>query len=335
VRTGRGLGLAIAITLAAAGGCRPSSERRAGPPPNVLGGKAALDDVRRQPHLLFVSTRAGEAFGKVGAVALSQPDGAPAETDLACTRVHYASGRGLCLVDARGQKDPPLVAMALGRDLEPTGRFVLDGPPSRVRMSANGRVGALTVFVVGESYACAFATKTLLVDPATASVRDDLKDFAILRGQRRLAAHDPHYWGVTFARDDARFFATLRMDGHTYLVAGDRAARTVTILREDVECPSLSPDGRHVAFKKATGAKGQWRLHVLDVETLADRPVAGETKNIDDQPEWLDDDHVVYGYVAAAGLPHVAANIWVAAIRGAEPSRIFVRSAVSPVVVRP
>ena len=57
--------------------------------------------------------------------------------------------------------------------------------------------------------------------------------------------------------------------GHRYLVAGDFAAHTVRTLRENVECPSLSPDGTRVAFKSAVDgdpAKG-WRLSVLDLAT--------------------------------------------------------------------
>ena len=65
------------------------------------------------------------------------------------------------------------------------------------------------------------------------------------------------------------------------------------VLRDGVECPSLSPDGKRIVFKSRIGSKTRWRLKVLDLATLTDHPVA-ETRSIDDQAEWLDDDTLVY-----------------------------------------
>ena len=65
------------------------------------------------------------------------------------------------------------------------------------------------------------------------------------------------------------------------------------VLRDGVECPSLSPDGKRIAFKSRIGEESRWRLRVLDVATLADHAVA-ETRSIDDQAEWLDDETLVY-----------------------------------------
>jgi hypothetical protein len=70
-----------------------------------------------------------------------------------------------------------------------------------------------------------------------------------------------------------------------------------------------------------------WRL---DLETLEETPLA-ETRNVDDQVEWLDDRHVLYG------IPRRTTSIvdvWVASVDGAEPARIFVPEAESPIVAR-
>ena len=67
------------------------------------------------------------------------------------------------------------------------------------------------------------------------------------------------------------------------------------MLHENVECPSLSPDGTRVAYKRRTGsATRPWRLTVLDLATMRETPLA-EPRSVDDQAEWLDDDHVLYG----------------------------------------
>jgi hypothetical protein len=165
------------------------------------------------------------------------------------------------------------------------------------------------------------------------SVLGDLEKFTAWRRGQRFVAQDFNYWGVTFTRDDNRFYATLRSAGRTFLVLGDVRLRKIQILREDLECPSVSPDGKRIAFKKRIDTN-TWRLHVLDVATLLDRPLAGETRSIDDQAEWLDDAHVTYGFVEDVGLPETAANIWVTGVQDDAPARILVRSAISPTVVR-
>ena len=105
------------------------------------------------------------------------------------------------------------------------------------------------------------------------------------------------------------------------------------MLREGVECPSLSPDNRLIAFKKRTGPDAApWRLYVLDVATLVDRPIEAEARSIDDQIEWLDDTHVLY----AIQRPNQAAirDVWVAPLDNSAPARVFMPEAESPIVVR-
>jgi len=84
--------------------------------------------------------------------------------------------------------------------------------------------------------------------------------------------------------------------GHTYLVRGDLATRTLTTLTSNVECPSLSPDGSRIAFKKRVNEQGgrvPWRLYVLDLATLHQTPLA-EQHSVDDQAVWLDNHTIAY-----------------------------------------
>ena len=94
------------------------------------------------------------------------------------------------------------------------------------------------------------------------------------------------------------------------------------MIAKGVECPSLSPDGRRIAFKSRRG--NQWRLHVLDLETRR-RTALAETRSVDDQVEWLDEGRILYG---------LEGNIWVVPADGSGAPRVYVRNALSPAVVR-
>jgi hypothetical protein len=116
-------------------------------------------------------------------------------------------------------------------------------------------------------------------------------------------------------------------------VRGSLAARTLTAIHQDVECPSLSPDGTRIAFKQDIGGSTpRWRIAVLDLATDQVVPLTGESHNVDDQVEWLDDDTLLYG-LSRTGHAGVS-DIWeINTTKGAEPS-LFIEQAWSPSVVR-
>jgi hypothetical protein len=139
---------------------------------------------------------------------------------------------------------------------------------------------------------------------------------------------------VTFARDGNRFYATLGTGGHAYLIEGDRAARTARVLADEVECPSLSPDGTRIAYKRPVpGAQRRWRLHVLDLRTMADTALA-ETRSVDDQVEWLDASHVAYGLQDEGPPPTLDVNLWAVPADGSGSAALYLAHAASPAVVR-
>jgi hypothetical protein len=114
------------------------------------------------------------------------------------------------------------------------------------------------------------------------------------------------------------------------LVKGDVAARRVVVGRENVECPSLSPDGTRIGYKKRMnpgGAVPKWRFHVLNLATGQDTPLA-ETRSVDDQLEWLDDKTLLYGSQESSN-----AVMAVRADGTGEPRR-FLSQARSPTVLR-
>jgi len=216
-------------------------------------------------------------------------------SDLACERVYFSAGRGLCMAVAPSGVE--YEATVFDSSLQPVKRLGLTGLPSRARVSPDGRYGAMTVFVAGHAYLSGggFSTTTTLVDMRAGKEIAQLEQFEVLRDGQPFDAVDFNFWGVTFAKDPNTFYATLHTGDRYYLVEGNVRERTMRVLRDGVECPSLSPDGTRIAFKSRIGDENRWHLEVLDLDTLSAHRLA-EDRSIDDQAEWLDDDTLAYSY---------------------------------------
>lgn len=287
-----------------------------------------LTSIMARPHLLFLHAPQGDAYRQVALVPLDALDGPRYLTPLQCQRVYMAGGEGLCM--GSGQ-----TASAFDASLHVTNAsFTQPGTPTRTRVAGDGSIGTMTWFVAGHSYAdSTFSTQTLLVDPASGGTVADLEQFSITRDGAPLTAVDFNFWGVTFARDPNRFYATLATGGKTYLIQGDVRSRSAVVLRENVECPSLSPDNTRLAFKVRVDPNSprEWRLAVLDLATMEQTDVPGEARSVDDQVEWLDDQHVLY---AVQEPDTIRQNIWLAALDGSEAPRMLLQGAMSPSVSR-
>jgi len=329
------IGIVAFIAVKMAGGSGPAAEAAApaAPAANTPAHGSAVIAFSTPPHLLFRHTHIDADYGRLGIALLDAADGPRATADLSCERVSFAVDRGICLSADRGVTNT-YRAILFDKQFKPFATIPLDGPPSRTRVSADGRLGAATVFLSlpgqQHSYAATtFSTKTILLDLRDGRVIADLEQFTAFRDGRKFHAADFNYWGVTFASDHNTFYATLRTAGTAYLVRGDIAKRQFSVLRDGVECPSLSPDGRTIVFKKKVDPRPDgWHYYALDVATLKERPTAATTF-VDDQAEWIDNEHVLYA------LPHLgSADIYVARTDGSERSRLFMHDAQSPIVVR-
>ena len=223
------------MRLAVAPSPSPSTSRA------VVGAPSPVASMDTPRQVVFQSVVRDEAYGQVAVVPVDQPEGPRTGTGTTCERVHFAAGKGLCLVPERGLVST-YVALTLNADFQPIHRIPLSGAPTRARVSSDGRYGAATVFVFGHSYADAnFSTQTTMIDMSSGTSLGDLEEYATTRDGATWASEDFNFWGVTFAQADSDvFYATLRSAGRTYLVEGDVQARTMRVMGENVECPSLS-----------------------------------------------------------------------------------------------
>jgi dipeptidyl aminopeptidase/acylaminoacyl peptidase len=260
-------------------------------------------------------------------VPADAPAGPRTASGVKCLRFYAAAGTGICLQAVAGTVQNTYRAVVLDAGLHELRRFPLAGIPTRARVSPSGRMVAWTVFVGGDSYAgTSFSTRTSIVDTRTWRSQDNLEKYAITKDGRPYRASDVNFWGVTFA-DDTRFYATMATGGRTYLVRGDAAAGTVRTLRDNVECPSLSPDGTRLVFKKRVkGASpdAPWRLYALDLRTMRETALA-EHRSVDDQVVWSGPDTVVYSLAGDFG-----SDLWTAPADGTGAAVRLVSAALAP-----
>lgn len=285
-----------------------------------------------KPRLVALNLRDSAELGKVAFSALDAVDEPRTATNLRCERIYFAANKGICLSREIHVFSAQTIATLVDANFQPLSSVRTDGIPTRARISPDGRYAAFTVFVTGHSYAdTQMSTATLLLDIATGASLGNLEEFRVLQDGNVIESLDFNYWGVTFQHDSNFFYATLRTGGVNYLVHGDIKAKTVTVRYKGVECPSLSPDETRIAFKKMI-SRVNWRLTVLNLTTFEETPLA-ETKSVDDQAEWLDNDHVLYSLPDPAAPPP-RMSIMVVSADGSGQAKVFATGAASPAVVR-
>ncbi len=286
--------------------------------------EAASLNATQGPKILFVNMIPDKTIGKLAVAPLSNPDSTRAVADLKCERVYYGGGRGVCLTRG-GPLNSSYVAKVFNANFKVLREFSVQGIPSRARVSADGHYGATTMFVRGDNYASGnFSTRTGIVDLRTGHTVVDLEKLPVFREGKRFSNRNFNFWGVTFARDDNHFYASLGSGAKTYLIKGSMRSRILQVIHTRVECPSLSPDGTKIAFKRSVGNRGDWRLYVLNLRTSRETRVAGDDP-IDDQAEWLDNGHLVYGNDNV---------VWKVPANGKGKPTKLLSYAYSPVVIR-
>lgn len=292
--------------------------------------RLAAADVAGRAHLVVRNTEAGPSYGQVALLPLDDPGGPRAILPLACERISATGGGGICLRSGEGPITEHRVVL-LEPDLTEGTDLALGGLPSRARVSAAGSYAASTVFVTGHAYTDAgFSTETVIYDVGEQAALANVESWPTMRDGEPVTAADRNYWGVSFVGDGPLFYATLGTGGKTFLVQGDVENQRMTVLQENAACSSVSPDGTRVVYKQHDSATGDMPLVMLDVGTGAIVPL-GETRPIDDQVSWLDDETVVYA-VGQGASSFVDYDLWAAPVDGGSP-RLLVSDAASPSVV--
>ncbi len=278
----------------------------------------------------FRNTAFGADYGKVASVPLDDPMGARSVSPQLCDRLYSTSKLTMCLTTNAGIVTT-WTAQQTGSQEQ---SWSLPGVPSRTRISANSQLVAETSFVTGVSYAAVgFATETIIAT-ATGKSYGNIERFSLLVDGAPVTAADRNIWGVTFTDDNRYFYATAASGGSTWLVRGDLVDRTLTSVQKDLECPSLSPDGTRIAFKKNGGTVSTpvWHIAILDLERMAETIVSRE-HSVDDQVEWLDDSTLLYGHPRPGVVGD--SDVWSVPVDGSTAPKVFIEHAWSPSVVRP
>ena len=81
---------------------------------------------------------------------------------------------------------------------------------------------------------------------------------------------------------------------------------------------------RHLVVKRRVEESGFWQLAVIDLHTWSQRDLNQGPLSVDDQVEWLDNDHVIFH----DALDETTA-IWMLPIDGLGPRQVFLRDAFS------
>jgi hypothetical protein len=295
------------------------------------GGVAAPDNAKNKAsrQIFFRYNGVDSHYGQLAFAPYERLDQPHFIETLSCEAAYVAGGRGICLAANRGLFTTYAAKLFDAKTFKIIAEFPLKGVPSRCRMSSDGKLAALTVFISGHSYASVnFTTQTLLIEVDGGRIIADLEEFSVSRDGQAFKNKDFNFWGVTFTPDARHFYATLSTNQQHFLIKGDISNRTATVVHENVECPSLSPNASRIAYKKRFIAGGPvfWQLHILDLKTNRETPLS-EKRSVDDQLEWLDNNHVLYSLPESGSA---STNVWMEAADGASAPRLFLKKAYSP-----
>ena len=284
-------------------------------------------------EVLVVNRVPGDDYGRL---AIRHADGTRTLLDRTCMRVHISADHGVCL-----SRDPGVVPQFTTTFFESANpeieiKSYPSALPSRARISPDGTFSAVTAFVTGTSYVDIGTETTTLV------TIDEIESTSLLRGARafdvisdepRFDNLDPQYWGISFV-DENEFYITGYFGTAPEILRGTLDDMTFEPTGWVGSCPSVSPDGKTVVYKDML-PNGDFELVAVDVATQ-EKWKLGETRSVDDQVEWLDNDTILYALHPEGGDNPVQPefDIWMIDIaEGSEPV-LFLPNADSPAVAR-
>ena len=149
--------------------------------------------------------------GRIASVPMSDPAAAPQVSGLRCDRFAVAAQTAVCLAVRPGTLPPVTDVLVLDDHLAIKHKESLPGTPSR----APGLPGRQTAFT-GRCSSPATPTPPPASRPAPDSTKwtpagwsRRSRNWPCWSTASRYFASDANFWGITFARDDNLFYATL------------------------------------------------------------------------------------------------------------------------------
>lgn len=311
-------------------------EARSTPVPSVTVEPEVIPaGIAPQPgEVLVVNRVPGDDYGRL---AIRHEDGTRTLLDRSCLRVHLAADRGLCLSQQDTVVPSYQATFFEASNPEIEVKSYPSGLPSRTRISPDGSFSAVTTFVSGTSYADVGSGETttlVTIDDIDGPLRiRGAHQLAIDSNNDRYAIFDAQYWGMTFVDED-EFYITGFYGDAPEIMRGRLSDMTAEPTGWVGSCPSVSPDGQTVVYKEIRDTGG-FDLIAVDVATN-ERWTLGESRSVDDQVEWLDNDTILYALHPEGGETPLQPefDIWMLDIaEGSEPV-LFLPNADSPAVAR-
>jgi hypothetical protein len=173
---------------------------------------------------------------------------------------------------------------------------------SRARISNDGTLTAWTNFIYGGGYQDAgmanFVTATYVGQIVNGKgIASNIATWVLLNKGSRTSEPDLKYWGITYhphnTATQQQFLVTAFFQGKPHLAQGDMATKTMTVIAEGVECPSYSPDGKRIAFKKRIDST-HWAVAIMDLASKKETVFKDLGYSVDDQIDWLNDNTLIY-----------------------------------------
>ncbi|MEF9962825.1 MAG: hypothetical protein RR779_00575 [Comamonas sp.] len=224
-------------------------------------------------------------------------------TRFGCDRVYESQEKLWCFTritpgKPRYYTDPTGYLFDPKSDATPKASFKVKGIVSRARIAGDGKFAAGTAFTTGHSYmgvgGTHFSTATFIATLSEPTDAQNIQTWAVSYQGKPVISADLNLWGVTFDPTNSdHFLVTVYFDGQPYLGEGNVSTKSIRVLKQGVECPSYSPDGKRIAYKSRTGPT-RWSPAVMDLETSKSTVYEHIPESVDDQIEWLDNGTLVF-----------------------------------------
>jgi len=274
--------------------------------------------------------------GDYGRLIVLSPNGDRTLLDKTCERFHISGATALCL---DGPQLGGRYSMEIRDFSEPTLPLLWAGTstlPSRARVSADQNWASSTIFLEGSGYQDlgGFSTVVWVVDLASGGSAIAIDAMVIENAEARHRDPAANFWGVSFG-EDGNFWVTGSFGDQVELLQGNAGDETLQPTGIEGSCPSLSPDGSTLVYKRLLDS-GEYQLVAMDLAS-GDSWDLGESRPVDDQVEWLDENTILYGMHVegwTGGSVDPEFDTWMVDVDPGSQPELFAPQADSPAAVR-